>query len=366
MVGSRSEIPTPALLLDLDAFEANIAKMAKHARDRGKAWRPHGKSKKGPGIAKKMIQAGAAGAGAAKLSEAEVFAAHGVTGLLVTVPVIGAAKIERAAVLAARNPDTIFCVEDPQNVRDLNEAAGACRVKLNVAIDLLLNDRTGIAPGEPALDLARLIVSQPHLRFAGLQSYDGTAAHVDGFENRKKRSQTTMGLAVETRRLLEKNGIACPWVSGGSTGTYNIDTEIEGVTEIQPGSFIFMDVEYGRIGGQDGPAYRDFENSLSVLTTVISKRPGVAIVDGGWKAFATDRPFGPEPKNLPGATFSWAGDEHGRLDLSKSSVDLALGRQVEFIPPHCDPTVNLYNNIYGFRGDRHECTWPIAARGKSQ
>ncbi len=367
---SRADVPTPALLLDLDAFEWNIAKMTRHMKERGRALRPHGKTHKCPEIAHALIRAGAVGSCAAKLSEAEVFARHGVKGLLVTVPVIGRYKIERAVRLAAQQPDTIFSVDDPGNARDLNDAAAAFRgrapLKLNLAIDLLLTSRTGIAPGEPALGLAQLITSLPHVRLAGLQAYDGMAAHVEGFENRKKRSQTTMGQAVETRRLFERKGIECSWISAGSTGTYNIDSEIEGVTEIQPGSFLFMDVEYNRIGGQDGPVYRDFKNSLSVLTTVISKRKGVAIVDGGFKAFSTDRPFPPEAKDVQGVPYYWAGDEHGRLDLSKSSFDPALGDQVEFIIPHCDPSVNLYDRIYGLRGEQVELVWSIAARGKSQ
>jgi D-serine deaminase-like pyridoxal phosphate-dependent protein len=174
-----------------------------------------------------------------------------------------------------------------------------------------------------------------------------------------------MAQAVETRRLIEADGIPCPLVTGGSTGTYRIDAEIEGISELQPGSFVFMDLDYGRIGGPDGAAhYRDFRNALTVVTTVVSTPPGLAIVDGGYKAFSTDRPFMPAPVNLPGASYAWAGDEHGRLEHAPAHVK--VGDRIEFIPPHCDPTVNLYDSIHAIRGDRVEAVWPIAARGRSQ
>jgi D-serine deaminase-like pyridoxal phosphate-dependent protein len=368
----RDDIPTPALLLDLDAFEWNVAKMAKLLKDRRRGFRPHGKTHKCPDIGKALIAAGATGACAAKLSEAEVFAAHGIPGLLVTTAVIGRRKIERAVKLASTHRDVIFPVDDPQNVRDLNDAAAAVKarppLRLNLAIDLLIGGRTGIEPGEPALALARLIASLPNVRFAGLQAYDGGASHTVGFEPRKARTLETMGRAVETRQLLEQSGIECPLLSGGSTGTYNIDSEIDGVTELQPGSFMFMDLDYNRIGGQDGDVYQDFRNALTVVTTVVSRRPDVAIVDGGYKAFSTDRPFRPQAKDpaLAGVPFAWGGDEHGRLDLASAQRDVKLGDRLEFIVPHCDPSVNLYDSIYCLRGDRVEHVWGIAARGMSQ
>ena len=236
---------------------------------------------------------------------------------------------------------------------------------LNLAIDLYFG-RTGVSPGAPAVDIARFISRLSHVRFAGIQAYDGAAAHTTPFEARRTRSLGSMKQAVETRRMIEREGIDCPLVSGGSTGTYLIDAEIDGVTEIQPGSFAFMDAEYAGIGGPDGGEYRDFAQALTVVATVISRRPGVAIVDAGYKAFATDRPFTPVPVNLPGVTYGWAGDEHGRLDLTNADCDLRVGDRVEFVPPHCDPTVNLYDAIHALRGDRVEGVWPIAARGKSQ
>lgn len=364
---TKDDLATPALLLDLDAFHSNIAKMAGYLKERKRAFRPHAKTHKCPEIAKALMRAGAVGICAAKISEAEVFAREGVGGLLITTAVIGRPKIERAVRLASKRRETIFCVDDAQNVRDLNEAAAAARLRLNLAVDLWVGNRTGIQPGAPAVGLAQLIASLKNVRLAGLQAYAGHASHTMGFTNRQKVSRAAMAGAVETRRLLEGQGIECPLVTGGSTGTYNIDPEIEEVTELQPGSFIFMDVDYNRIGGADGAVYRDFRNSLTVLTTVVSKpAANVAIVDGGLKAFSTDKPFVPEVLGREGITYNWAGDEHGRLNLASAAAGLKVGDRVEFVIPHCDPTVNLYDRIYCLRGERVEAVWSIAARGMSQ
>ncbi len=360
----RADVPTPALLLDLDAFDDNIRKMATHLKARGKAFRPHGKTHKCPEVARALIAAGAVGICAARLSEAEVFAEHGIRGLLVTTAVVGKHKIARAIALARKAPDTMFVVDDADNARAISNAArGGAPVKL--LIDLYFG-RTGIEPGEPALDLARLVAALPHVTLEGLQSYDGQAAHTTPFAARGDRTNGNMARAVATKAMIEAAGIRCPIVTGGSTGTYRFDSENPGMTELQPGSFIFMDLDYGTIGGPDSDEYRDFKNALTVVTTVVSAPPGFAIVDGGYKAFSTDRPFTPRPVDLPGVEYGWAGDEHGRLDLSACPRSVKVGDRLEFIPPHCDPTVNLYDQIYALRGDRVEAVWPIAARGKSQ
>jgi D-serine deaminase-like pyridoxal phosphate-dependent protein len=365
---TRDELPTPALLLDLDAFNANVEKMAAFLKKQDRAFRPHAKTHKCPEIARRLIRAGAVGACAAKISEAEALAEGGVTGLLLTSAMIGRNRVQRAIRLARRRPETIFSADDARNARDLADAAGAARLKLNLVIDLLVGNRTGIEPGEPAAELARQIARLPNVKFAGLQAYSGNSSHVVGFEARRRFSRQAMARAVETRALIEKSGIACPWVSGGSTGTYNIDSEIDGVTEIQPGSFVFMDIDYNRIGGADGPVYRDFRNSLTVLATVISKPSReAAIVDAGLKAFSTDKPLTPETKNPSGVTYAWAGDEHGKLTAAnKGPVPVELGDRLEFIVPHCDPTVNLYDLIFVMQGDTVEAVWPITARGRSQ
>lgn len=364
----KDDLPTPALTLDLDKFESNVKKMAGFVKSKGKAFRPHGKTHKCPEIAKRLVAAGAIGACAAKISEAEVFADNGISGLLVTSAPVGRLRVERAIRLAKHRPDTIFSVDNAANVDDLNQAATAAKLKLNLAVDLLVGRRTGIQPGEPALALAKQIAGSSNLRLHGIQAYSGHSSHVKLFADRKRTSEEEMGKAVETRRMIEKAGIECKWLSGASTGTYNIDADIDGVTELQPGSFMFMDVDYANVQGSDGSErYRDFEHSLTVLSSVISmpsdKNP---IVDAGLKSFATDRPYVPEAKGVNGITYRWAGDEHGSLTLGDGAPAVKNGDRMEFLVTHCDPTVNLYDRIFALRGDQVEAVWAVSARGKSQ
>jgi 3-hydroxy-D-aspartate aldolase len=257
-------------------------------------------------------------------------------------------------------------VDNAQNANDMNEAAKAAKIKFNLAIDLNVGRRTGIPCGDPAVALAEQLAKLSNVKFAGLQAYAGHASHAMGFDNRKKVSADAMTPAVETKHAIEKKGIKVPLLTGGSTGTYNIDPDIAGIDEHQPGSFLFMDVDYNRIGGAGGGAeYTDFANSLTVLTTVVSKpEDNTAIVDGGLKAFSTDKPFLPKMKGNDGATYAgWGGDEHGRIS---GAAALKVGDRREFIIPHCDPTVNLYDKMFVCRGENVEAVWLVAARGMSQ
>ncbi len=365
---TKHELPTPALLLDLDRFERNIQKMAAHMKAAGKKLRPHAKTHKCPEIAHRQIVAGAVGVCVAKVGEAEVMAAAGVRNLLITTEVVGPEKIGRLLRVLERSPETLVVVDHPDNVRELGDAMARAGRVLNVLVDVEVGARrTGVEPGEPALDLGRLVMSQPRLNLRGLQGYAGHCAHVEGWEARRKASQRWMGRLMKTRALFDKHGLPVEIVTGGSSGTFDIDIELEGLTELQSGSYCVMDLDYRRIGGKTGSAYDSFEMALTVLTTVVSRPSAeLAIVDAGFKAFSTDKPFVPEPVEWPGLEYSWAGDEHGRLTIKDPDRAPRLGDRIEFFPPHCDPTINLYDRLYAMRGDKREAVWEIAARGRSQ
>jgi 3-hydroxy-D-aspartate aldolase len=362
------DIPTPALLLDLARFEKNLATMAAHVRAADKRLRPHAKTHKCPEIARRQIAAGAVGVACAKLSEAEVMTDAGIGGVLITTEVVGDEKIRRLVRLLPRAPDLIVVVDHPENVAHLASAVRETGRVLDVLVDVDVGSRrTGCQPGEPARALARAVAGSGSLRFRGLQGYAGHCAHVMGWASRREASHKALAPLLDTRRRIEGDGLAVDIVSGGSTGTYNIDSELPGMTELQSGSYCVMDLDYLRIGGQAGDRLTDFEMALTVLTTVVSvPAPDLAIVDAGFKAFATDRPFGPEPVEHPGLEYGWAGDEHGRLFVRDPARGVRLGDCVEFFPPHCDPTINLYDRLYAMRGDRVEGIWEISARGRSQ
>src|SRR5712692_3518558 len=365
---TRDELATPALLLDLDRFERNIAKMAAHVKTAGKKLRPHAKTHKCPEIALRQIGAGATGISVAKVGEAEVMAAAGVRNLLITTEVVGPEKIGRLLRVLDRQPETLVVVDHPDNVSELARAMDRAGRVLNVLVDVDVGGRrTGVQPGEPALDLARDVRREPALNLRGLQGYAGHCAHVIGFEDRRRASRRWMRGLMKTRELFEKHDLPVDIVSGGSSGTFNIDSELEGLTELQSGSYCVMDLDYRRIGGKGGGDYDDFEMALTVLTTVVSvPTPTMAMVDGGLKAFSTDKPFVPEAVEWPGVEYSWAGDEHGRLMAQEQGRLPALGQLMEFFPPHCDPTINLYDRIYAMRGAKVEAIWDIAARGRGQ
>jgi D-serine deaminase-like pyridoxal phosphate-dependent protein len=364
---TRDDIPTPALLLDLDRFERNLARMADHVRRVGKHIRPHAKTHRCPDIARRQIDAGALGVACAKLGEAEVMAKAGVRGLLITTEVVTPQGIGRLVQLVREAPDTMVVVDNSENVKALGAAARAAGVTLNVLVDVEVGGRrNGIAPGAPAVSLGRAVVAEPSLRLRGLQGYAGQCAHVMGWAARRAASHAAMAPLMETRTLFETAGLPVEIVAGGSTGTHDIDSELSGLTELQSGSYCVMDIDYRRIGGRESEALTKFEAALTVLATVVSvPAPDRAIVDAGLKAFSTDKPFPPETVERPGIDYEFAGDEHGRLTLRDPDRPVRLGERIQFLPPHCDPTINLYDRFYAMRGDKVEAVWPIAARGRS-
>jgi D-serine deaminase-like pyridoxal phosphate-dependent protein len=266
-----------------------------------------------------------------------------------------------------RAPETMVVVDNPENIRELGQAMTRAGRVANVLVDVDVGGRrTGSEPGEAAVHLGRLVTLETSLNLRGLQGYAGHCAHIEGYANRRKTSHRWMGRLMKTRELFEKNDLPTEIVSGGSSGTFNIDCDLSGLTELQSGSYCVMDLDYRRIGGKGGGDYDDFEMALTVLTTVVSVPTStMAMVDGGLKAFSTDKPFVPEAVEWPGVEYSWAGDEHGRLMAQEGRLP-ALGQLMEFFPPHCDPTINLYDRIYAMRGAKVEAIWDIAARGRGQ
>jgi len=361
-----TEVPTPALLIDLDIFEKNMAAMRDACAARKRNCRPHGKAHKSPIIAKKQLDYGAQGQCAAKLGEAEVLIHGGIKDVLITAPVVGPRKIQRLLALDAITPDVKVVVDSPDNIRDLSAAAAAKNQKLKVLIDVNVGqNRTGVDSPEEAADLARQISKEKALELVGMQGYGGSNQHIMAFENRREIELLALQRAVAARSAVEKAGFPLGILSVGGTGTYNIDTEVPEVTEIQPGSFIFMDSHYSSIGGPNNADFTDFGNSLSVLTTIISHpSKGRAITDGGNKALSTDESM-PVPKGLTGIAYWPGGDEYGIISLKKPNRELNVGDKVEFIPGHCDTTVNLYNFFFGVRKGVVEAVWPIEGRGRT-
>ena len=364
---TRDQIPTPALLLDLDRFERNLDVMAKHVRAAGKGIRPHSKTHKCPDIARRQVAAGALGVACAKLGEAEVMAAAGIGGLLVTTEIVGEEKLGRFGRLLERSADVMVVVDNPENVAQVSATAARAGRVVDVLVDVDVGgNRTGCRDVESAVALAFTVADARSLRFRGVQGYAGQCAHVAGWAARREASRLALRPLMEARSRIEARGLPVEIVTGGSTGTYDIDVAL-GMTELQSGSYCVMDLEYLRIGGARGERLTDFEMALTVLTTVVSvPATDLAIVDGGLKAFSTDRPFPPEPVERPGIEYGFAGDEHGRLFIKDPARGVRLGERVELFPPHCDPTINLYDRFYAMRGDRVEDIWAVAARGRSQ
>ena len=356
------EVDTPALLLDLDAFEHNLDRLTQSLVGTGMRVRPHAKSHKCPEIALRQIALGACGVCCQKVSEAEAMVAGGVRNVLVTNEVVGAPKLARLARLA-RQAQVSVCVDDPANVTELALAARTAGVALDVLVELDVGaNRCGVAPGEAAADLARAIARTEGLRFAGLQAYQGSAQHLRTPDERRAAIQQAVAMVHSTLGHLKRAGLEAPLVTGAGTGTYLLEAASQVYDELQPGSYIFMDADYGRNLGDDGQPVQAFQQSLFILATVMSRPVSSrAVVDVGLKAHSIDSGM-PLVADEPGALYTRASDEQGVLELS-GAVDWKLGQKIRLIPGHCDPTVNLYDWFVCYRNARVEALWPIAARG---
>jgi len=349
---TKNQIPTPALLLDLDQFESNLTRMAVQARQSGKGLRPHAKAHKCTRIAERQMAAGANGICVATVAEAELMCRAGISGLLLTSPVADTVKIARIVQTGA-----MVVVDHVQQAVWYAEAAKIAGRTVDILIDLDVGDhRTGASPGEHAQAVARAVDRAPGLRLRGIQAYSVRGSHAVAGEERRRVSEEVFGVAVETRDAMARSGLCTDILSGGSTGSADVDLNLKDLTELQAGSYVMMDLAYRRLGVE-------FANAMTVLTTVVSANHDAFVtVDGGFKAFSTDRSYGPEALDFPGSVYRWGGDEFGYVDVDECERKPRLGDRIEFLPPHCDPTANLYDRIYACRGDEVEDVWPVMDR----
>lgn len=361
--GSRRLIPTPAAVLDLDAFGRNLAKMAGRAEAAGVALRPHTKSHKCATLARMQLDAGAVGVCCAKLAEAEAMAQAGIGAILVTSPIAGAVNARRAARLAADLEDFRIVVDHADGVAELAAAATA-PVQVLIDVDVGLG-RTGVGSPAQAAELARAILCEPSLRLIGVQGYGGNWQHMEGANARAAAVADGMVRLQAAVAAIREAGGTVEVVTGGGTGTFAADVGQGVLTELQPGSYAFMDRQYRDALKADPDGA--FEQSLVVAATVIStNHPQWVTVDAGLKAFATD---GPLPvavtPRFVGCGYRYFGDEHGLLMRPGNGV-VSRGERIDLVVPHIDPTLDKYEVIHLVRGDVLEGVVPVEGRGASQ
>lgn len=364
--GSRLALNTPALVIDADGLDRNIGAMAAFAKQRGLALRPHAKTHKSVEIARKQMAAGALGVCCAKLGEAEALADGGINAILITSPVVTPQAIARLAALHERIGDLKVCADNPENVEALAGAAKNASRPLPVIVDIDPGiRRTGVPSPEAAVALARLIADKGSLQFAGVQFYCGAQQHIEKYEERSSAIEERTAYLSAVIAALSAAGLAPEIITGGGTGTHQIDARLGVFNELQVGSYVFMDRQYNDcdLYGEAAPM---LEQALFVDTHVVSANsPGMATLDAGFKALSTD---GGAPKVAEGAPenamFVFMGDEHGALIAMDHAFE--AGDRVVLTPPHCDPTVNLYDAYHVVRDGTLIDIWPVSARGRSR
>lgn len=363
-----ADVDTPALLIDLDAFERNLKTMANAVAKAGVKLRPHAKTHKSPVIGLKQMALGAVGLCCQKVSEAEAMVEGGIPDVYVSNEVMGARKLDRLAALA-HQARVMVAVDNEAAVEALAAAAtrGGVKIRTLVEIDVGAN-RCGVPPGAPAVSLALRVARERGLSFAGLQSYQGRAQHMRSVAERTAAIGKAVEWTADTIGALKKAGLECEVVGGAGTGTFELEAASGVYTELQAGSYCFMDADYARNLKADGSRFDTFENALFVYATIMSMPvPDRGVIDAGLKAF-TFESGPPEVVGLAGAIYERPSDEHGGLNLAACNERPRLGDKVLLIPGHCDPTVNLHDWYVGVRGmgtsaARVESVWPVAARG---
>ncbi|MBI1931649.1 MAG: DSD1 family PLP-dependent enzyme [Ignavibacteriales bacterium] len=367
---NKYELDTPCLLLDLEILEQNIEKMISYLNANGKSLRPHAKTHKCSALAKKQIEMGAKGICVAKISEAEKLANAGLRNILITGPVVTKNKIERLIKLLQKDASIIIVVDNQENILHLNELLAEKKndLKLNVLIDFNIGlNRTGI-DAKDTIKLAELINKCSNLILCGIQAYAGNLQHIQSYVERKKLSINSLSKIAEIFSKLKTEIPTCKIFSTSGTGTFDIDIAIPEITELQAGSYIFMDMEYLGIESQFSESNISFKPSLTVLSTVVSSnQEKIVTIDAGLKSIYKDggipKIIFPRNSNL---VYDWFGDEYGKLTAIEKSPLPKIGEIVELITSHCDPTVNLYNKYILTRGDKVAGLWDIDLRGCSE
>ena len=359
----EEEIDTPALLVDLDAFEANLDTMAALVAKTGAKLRPHAKTHKSPVVARLQMARGAVGQCVQKVGEAEVLAWGGVPDVLVSNEVVGAAKLARAAALA-RIGKLAICADSAAHIVAIEAAAEEAGLRLPVLVEIDVGGgRCGVVPGPEAVALARQIAASKHLIFGGLQAYHGRAQHLRTPPERRAAITNASDGARRTVEQLRQQGLDCPIVGGAGTGTFALEAGSGVYTELQAGSYCFMDADYGRNLDEAGQPVGLFRHALFVLATVISAtRPGLAVLDVGHKGVAVDA-GPPLVWQRPDIRPTGCSDEHTNLDVGSETAAPKIGEKLRLVPGHCDPTVDRHDWYVGVRAGRVECLWPVAARG---
>jgi D-serine deaminase-like pyridoxal phosphate-dependent protein len=358
-----SAIDTPALIVDLDALDLNIAVMAEAARASNMALRPHAKTHKSVEIARRQFAAGAIGLCCQKVSEAEALLASGVADMLVSNHIVGAAKLDKLAEIA-RTVRITTLTSDVRHVAELEDAAQRNGVSFEIMIEIDAGDaRMGLGDENKLLPIADAIAAAPHLSLRGLQVYNGPFQHLRPQSERAAAAKTAGERAARARAMLESAGHSCAVISGGGTGTFAEDAALGAFTELQPGSYVFMDGDYARNFTEDGSAYRPFRQSLFVLTRVLrSVAADIVYVDAGVKALNLDSGM-PTLHERPDLAFTKAADEQGRIETLPGGTTPDLGEMLWIVPSHCDPTVNQFDWMVAVRDGVVADVWPVDARG---
>ena len=362
---NEADIQTPCLVIDLDALERNITKMGQFAKEMGVRHRVHGKMHKSVDIAFLQEKLGdSCGVCCQKVSEAEVFARGGIKDVLVSNQVREPAKIDRLARLPKLGARTLVCVDDLENVAELAAAVNKHDTQIECLVEIDCGaGRCGVSEGQPVVDIAKAIAATPGLTFSGIQAYQGAMQHLESYQERKEKIDIAVGMVARTIDMLKAEGLECDIVGGGGTGSYYFEGNSGVFNELQCGSYAFMDADYQRIHDEKGERISEFENSLFILTSVMSHtKADKAICDAGLKAQSVDSGL-PYIFGRDDVEYIKCSDEHGVI--SDANGALKINEKLKLVPGHCDPTCNVHDYYVGVRNGKVETLWPVSARGKA-